>query len=100
MSAFDPKRTLTASDFHPTDPLQTPTGLRHSTSIIRDRRHAQFDFQRVSDRGRIRGELVCGKRRRAVWRYANGRGANSCSSYRGDIGVLARTAESHFDPRS
>ena len=36
----------------------------------------------------------------AVWRYANGRGANSCSSYRGDIGVLARTVESHFDPRS
>ena len=36
------------------------------------RDHAHFDFQRVSDCGGIRSELVCGKGRPAVWRYANG----------------------------
>ena len=30
----------------------------------------------------------------------NGRSANSYSSYRGGIGILARTVESHFEPRS
>ena len=64
------------------------------------RDHAQFDFQRVSDCGGIRSELVCGKGRPAVWRYANGRGANSCGFYRGGTGILARTVESHFEPRS
>src|SRR5262249_16911426 len=61
---------------------------------------AQFDRPRVSDCGRIRSELVCGKRRAAVWHYANGRSANSYSSYRDGIGILARTVESHFEPRS
>jgi hypothetical protein len=50
--------------------------------------------------GGIRGELVCDKRRPPVWRYANGRGANSCRCYRGGIGILAGTVESRFEPRS
>jgi hypothetical protein len=61
---------------------------------------AQFDFQSVSDRGGIRSELVCGKRRAAFWRYANGRGANSCVCYRRGSGILARTVESHFESHS
>jgi hypothetical protein len=60
----------------------------------------QLDFRRVSDCGGIRGKLVCGKRRPAVWHYANGRGANSCSCYRGGTGILARTVESHFESPS
>jgi hypothetical protein len=101
MSAFDPKRTLTALDFHQLNPLQTSTGLRHSMPTVRIGRHvAQLDFQRVSDCSGIRSELVCGKRRPTVWHYANGRGANSCSCYRGGAGILARTVDSHFESLS
>jgi hypothetical protein len=79
----DPKRTLTASDFNRLNPLQTSTGLRHSMPTVRIGRHvAQLDFQRVSDCGGIRSELVCGKRRPHQWSPCNAKHARPGISVR------------------
>jgi hypothetical protein len=88
------------SDFHRLKPFKPLPACGILGRYLRIGRHAQSDFQRISDCGGIRGELVCGKRRPAVWRCANGRSANSCGCYRGGTGILARTVESHFEPHS
>jgi ABC-2 type transport system permease protein len=62
--------------------------------------HGRLGCQRASYRRGICGELVCGKRRPAIWPCADGCGVNSVRICLVGTGILARTLDPRVKPPS